>query len=105
VEKGKTALAAAEKALATVKQREATAADDAARAALKGEAAAAQTGLDNAKKALQGADAKLQQLAKVEDAAVKAVAAAETKAKERSQQYASYSLPITVEVTPAPEKK
>ena len=105
VEKGKTALAAAEKVLATVKQREATAADDAARAALKGEITAAQTGLDNAKKALQGAEAKLQQLAKVEDAAVKAVAAAETKAKERSQQYTSYSLPITVEVTPVPEKK
>lgn len=105
VDKGKAALAAAEKTLTEVMQRETGAADDAARAALKGEVTAARNGLDAVKKTLQGAEAKLQQLAKAEEAAVKAAAAAETKAKERNQQFATYSLPVTVEVTPVPAKK
>lgn len=101
VEKAKAALTDAEKALAAAKQREASAADDAARAALTGETAAAQTKADAAKKVAQEAEAKLTALAAAEDAAVKAATAAETKAKERSQQFATYSMPITVEVTEA----
>jgi hypothetical protein len=104
VEKAKSGLAASEKALAAAKQKEASAADDTARAAVKAEVTAFQTAVDLAKKELQAEDAKVQQLAKVEEAAVKAAAAAETKAKERNQQFASYSLPITVEVKEAAKK-
>jgi hypothetical protein len=102
--KAKTTLTDAEKSLAAAKQREASAADDAARAALKGETTAAQAKADAAKKATQEAEAKLAALAKAEDTATKAAAAAETKSKERSQPFATYSKPITVEVTEAPKK-
>jgi hypothetical protein len=101
VTKAKAALVASEQALAAVKQREAGAADDAARAAIKGEVTAAQAAVDTAKKSVLAAETKLQTLAKVEEAAVKAATALETKAKERTQQFATYTMPITVEVTAA----
>ena len=101
VAKAKATLTDAEKFLAAAKQKEASAADDAARAALKGETTAAQAKVDAAKKAAQEAEAKLAVQAKAEDTANKAVAAAETRTKERSQQFATYSMPITVEVTEA----
>ena len=80
-------------------QREAAAADDVARAAMKGEVTTAQGAVDAAKKTVQAAGTKLQTLATVEEAAVKSATALEAKAKERSQQFATYSMPITVEVT------
>ncbi len=104
VAKAKTVLSEADKELAAAKQREASAADDAARAALKGETAAAQAKADAAKKASQEAEAKLAAHAKAEDTATKAAAAAETRTKERSQPFATYSMPITVEVTEAAKK-
>jgi hypothetical protein len=105
VTKAKASLAATEKTLADVKQREAGAADDAARAAMKGEVTTAQSEVEASKKAVQAAEAKLAALAKVEEAAAKTATALETKAKERSQQFATYSLPITVEVTAPVAKK
>jgi hypothetical protein len=104
VAKAKTALTDADKELAAAKQREASAADDAARATLKGETAAAQAKADAAKKAAQEAEAKIAAQAKAEAAATQAVTAAETRTKERSQPFATYSMPITVEVTEAPKK-
>jgi hypothetical protein len=104
VAKAKTTLTETEKELAAAKQREASAADDAARATLKGETAAAQAKADDAKKAAREAEAKLAAHAKAEDAATKAAAAAETRTKERSQPFATYSMPITVEVTEAVKK-
>jgi hypothetical protein len=97
--KAKATLESAEKTLGEVKQREAAAADDVARAAMKGEVTAAQGAVDAAKKTVQAAGTKLQTLATVEEAAVKSATALEAKAKERSQQFATYSMPITVEVT------
>ena len=101
VAKAKAIVVAAEKTLAEAKQREAGAADDAARAALKGEVTVAQGGVDAAKKSALTAEAKLAKLATTEEAAAKAATALETKAKERNQQFATYSLPITVEVSAA----
>lgn len=101
VAKAKAALAETEKPLAEAVRREASAADDAARAALQPETAAVRAKAEEAKKALAEAEAKLAALAKAEEAATKAAAAAEAKAKERSQQFATYSMPITVEVTEA----
>jgi len=104
VAKAKTALTDAEKALAAAKEREAAAADDAARGALKGTTTAAQAKADAAKKSIQESEAKLAALGKAEEAANKAVTAAETKAKERSQPFGTYSMPITVEVTEVKKK-
>lgn len=99
--KARTASEEAGKELAAAKQRETSAADDAARAALKNETAAAQAKADAAKMASQEVDAKVAAHAKAEEAATKSAAAAEAKAKERSQPFATYSMPITVEVTEA----
>lgn len=104
VAKAKATLTDAEKSLAAAKQKEASAADDAARAALKSNTASAQARADAAKKTAQEAEARLVAQAKAEETANKAAAAAETRTKERSQQFATYSMPITVEVAEAAKK-
>ncbi len=105
VTKAKAILTAAEKTLTEIKQHEAGAADDDARTAMKEMLTVAQSDVDAAKEDVQVSESKLQQLAQVEEAAVKSASAIEARAKERSQQFATYSFPVTVEVVPPVEKK
>ncbi|MCB1232289.1 MAG: hypothetical protein KDN19_18720 [Verrucomicrobiae bacterium] len=105
LEKAKATVAQAEKDLASATQAEAAAADDAARAAKKKETEAAKAAVDAAKKAQADNEAKLKQAEALKTAAEKTAKAAADKAKEKSTQFATYSLPITVEVKPEPEKK
>ncbi len=105
IEKAKATVAQADKALAGARQAEAGAADDAARAEKKKETAAAQAASDAAKKNLADAEAKLKKVESLKTTAETAAKAAADTAKEKTNQFATYSQPITVEVKPAPEKK
>jgi hypothetical protein len=98
VTEAKNALAAAEKELAAAKQKESGAADDQARNALKAETAAAQKRVDDAKKAVQAGEANVATVKKLVDAAKKEADAAAAATKEKTNQFATFSQPITVVV-------
>jgi IS5 family transposase len=88
----------AEKELALAKQKEAAAADDAAREALKGATAAAEKRVNDAVAAVKAREAALAKLKTATEAAAKEASAAATTAKEKSNQFATFSQPITVVV-------
>ena len=101
----KDSLAAAKKASDEATQRAAGAADDAARTSLAESVASTKAALDAATKAVADSDAKVAKVAALKTAADKAAQVAADKAKEQTMQFATYSLPITVEVTAPPEKQ
>lgn len=105
IAKAKTSVTEADKVLAAAKQAEAGAADDAARVEKAKETATAQAAADAAKKDLAAAEAKQTKLAALKTAADKAAKAAAATAKEKTNQFATYSQPITVVVKAEPEKK
>jgi len=103
VESAASSLAEIEKDLAAMKSREVAAADEVAKAAIQAEIKAAQARVDETKRVLAEAELRRTNLAKAEAEAVKAAATASEKAKEKSQPFSCYSLPVTVEVkAPAP---
>lgn len=102
--KAKTAADQANQAVATAEKTLATASPDAKPAAEKA-LADARTQATAAAKAAADAAAKQAAATKAAtDAAARAKAATD-KAKEKDVKFATYSLPVTVEVKPAPEKK
>lgn len=98
VEQAKADLTEREKVWDSAKQKAAGAADDAARKAQEAETKAAEAAVAEGKQALANVEARLKQFTQNKDTAVKAAKVAETLAKEKSNQFATYSLPITVEV-------
>ena len=94
-----------QKELTAARQAEAGAADDAARESLKNATAAAQKKLDEANEAMSNHSKQKQQLALSIAAADKAAKAAKATAVEKTNQFATYSQPITVVVKAKPEKK
>lgn len=98
VEEAKKALATAEQSLAAAKQKETAAADDEARAALKQESATATGQVEEARKSVAAAEAAVSYAKTTVDAAKKAADAAVAAAKEKTNQFATYSQPITVVV-------
>lgn len=98
VEAAKVEAAATAKELDEAKKKEAAAADDQARAALKTETAAIQKRADEAATKARDAEAKLAKLKAAADAASKEATAAAAAAAEKTNQFATFSQPITVVV-------
>ncbi len=96
---------ASQKALDVAKQKEAAAADDQAREALKPATAAAQKKFDDANAALKKHETDTATLAKLKADADKDLKAAQATAEEKANQFATYSEPITVVVKAKPEEK
>lgn len=105
VAEAKKNFALAEKELADAKQKEAGAADDKARAALKSKTAEAQKKLNDATAAVKNEEAKIAEAKKLQDAAIKVEQKASATAKETTAQFATFSMPITVVVKEKTEKK
>ena len=93
---------AAKKALDQANQNLAAATAE-AKAAAEKTAADAKTAFDAAQKAATDAEAKRVLADKEKTAAIARAKALDTKAKEKDVKFAAYSLPIVVEVKPAPE--
>ena len=98
----KAAADAAKKALDQANQNLAAATAE-AKAAAEKTAADAKTAFDAAQKAATDAEAKRVLADKEKTAAIARAKALDTKAKEKDVKFAAYSLPIVVEVKPAPE--
>ena len=98
VDAAKAAAAAATKELADAKAKEAAAADDQARAVLKAETAAIQKRADDAAEKVKSAEASLAKLKAATEAAKKEASAAAGVAAEKTNQFATFSQPITVVV-------
>jgi len=92
-----------ESALAAVKKRAAGAADDEARATLTEEAKRAEADFVEAKKELASHEARAKKAAALRDAAEKRAQAAEKLAAEKTNQFATFSQPVTVVVEPEKE--
>ena len=101
----KAEVVASEKALDAAKKKEAAAADDQAREALKSETTGAQKRFDDATAAVKKHEADTAQLAKLKADADKQAKAAQATASEKTNQFATYSQPITVVVKAKPEEK
>ncbi|MAS95493.1 MAG: hypothetical protein CMO55_20020 [Verrucomicrobiales bacterium] len=101
----KNELAKAEKSLAEAKQKEAGAADDKARQSMKEATAQAQKQVDESKKKVQEEEAKVAEVKKLVDASVKVEQKASATASEKTNQFATFSMPITVVVKEKAEKK
>ncbi len=89
-----------EKELAAAKQREAAAADDSARAALKAETAMVENRIKESQAKLAANETSAKRLKALTDAAKKTESTAVTAAKEKTNQFATFSQPITVVVKP-----
>lgn len=89
---------AAAKELSEAKAKEAAAADDAARAALKSETASVQKRADEAAARAKAVEAGLAKLKAATDAARKEASAAASAAAEKTNQFATFSQPVTVVV-------
>ncbi len=98
----KSAAEAARKALEQANQNLAAATDEARPAAEKA-VADATAALDAAQKSATEAEAKRALAEKEKTAAIARAKALDTKAKEKDVKFAAYSLPLVVEVKPAPE--
>lgn len=98
VDAAKAGAAATAKELEEAKEKEAAAADDASRAGLKAETAAIQKRADEAAAKARAAEANLAKLKAAVDAAGKAAATAASTAAEKTNQFATFSQPITVVV-------
>jgi len=99
-----TELASAEKELAALKKEAAAAADDEARGQFEKPLKELEQKIEDTKKAIEASKTKSAQVDKHIASAEKDAKAAEATAKEKTNQFATYSLPITVEVKPKPGK-
>lgn len=90
-----------EKELAAIQKEADAAADDAARAPIQEQVDSTKSELDKAKQTISDLEGKVKEADRLIGRAEKAAKAAAVTAKEKTNQFATYSMPITVEVTPA----